>query len=201
MNTTNRGLNRTWILLVGLVLLAAGLAAALIGLVPVVRDGWHSTAPAVFDTVTGWLRATPLGDTGTSWLWIALVAVLLVAVILLLSFVFRQGRGRTGRLLTDEPTEHGTTVVDARVAEQALQGALDERAELVSSHVSTSLVRGRSVLNITTTARRGVSPKHVTAMVEESLEALDALLGREIPALLQISGGFRARTTKATRLQ
>lgn len=201
MNTTNRGLNRAWIFLVGLVLIAVGLATALVGLLPAVTDGWRSTAPDVFSTVTGWLRSTPLGDTGTSWLWIVFVVLLAIAVIVLLAFIFRQGHGRTTRLLTDSPTEHGTTVVDARVAEQLLQGALDKHAELVSTHVSTSLVRGESVLNISTTARRGVSPKDVTVMVEESLRALDALLGREIPALLQISGGFRARTTQATRLQ
>ena len=201
MNSTNRGLNRAVIALVGLVLMAAGTIAVLIGLVPAVRDGWRSGAPGVFGTVTGWLRSTPLSDTGSSWLWVALIAVLVLAIILLLAFVLRQGHGRTGQLLNDSPTEHGTTVIDARVAEQAMQGALDERSELVSSHVSASTVRGRTVLDIKATARRGVSPKDVTTMVEESLRALDALIGREIPALLQISGGFRARTSKATRVQ
>ena len=39
----------------------------------------------------------------------------------------------------------------------------------------------------------------VVGIVEEALGALDELLGLRIPALLQISGGFRVRTSRTTR--
>jgi len=38
-------------------------------------------------------------------------------------------------------------------------------------------------------------------MIETTLVAFDALLGRQIPALIQISGGVRARLSRTTRTQ
>jgi hypothetical protein len=200
MNSTNRALNRTFIFLVGLLLLATGAAATAVALVASVTDGWKTTAPDVSASVSSALVDTPLGDTGHSWLWIVLIAVLLIVVLLLVLFVTRQGRGHTRRLLTPPPTDNGSTVLDAAVAEQVLQESLTGRPELLSSHVSTYKVRGASVLKVTVTCRRGVSPIDVTRIVESRIAALEQLLGTDVPALIQISGGFRTRVTKSTRL-
>jgi len=51
------------------------------------------------------------------------------------------------------------------------------------------------------TCRRGTSPTEVVRIVEQALLALDELLGLRIPALLQISGGFRVRTSRTTRIR
>lgn len=200
MNNTNRALNRAFVLLCGLLLLAVGAAAAAVALIPAVRDGWQDAASAVDETVTTWLRQTPLADTGVSWIMPALLVVLVLVVILLAVFVLRQGHGRTGTALT-APTEHGTTIIDATVAEHAVQNSLADRPEFIASHVSTYRVRRAAVLKVSVTCRRGVSPKDAASIVEEDLLALDELLGHELPALIRISGGFRARVTKTTRLQ
>ncbi|MEA9986144.1 MULTISPECIES: hypothetical protein [Subtercola] len=201
MNSTNRGANRAVILIAGLVLLVAGAAAVAVGAVPQFRDGWQQRAPEVQKTVTGWLYQTPLGDSGHSWLWIVAAAVALVVSVLLLVFILRQGRGHTRALLSDAPTDDGRTIVEASVAEQLLADGLSGRPELVSSHVSTYSVRGTSVLKVSVSCRRGVSPREAGRMVEQLLLALDALLGSEVPAVVQISGGFRVRTAGSTRLQ
>lgn len=201
MNNTNRGLNRGFILIVGLVLLILGSAAAAVALVPVVRDAFTAVAPDAPATVSGWLQATPVGATDTSWISVGVLAALVLIVVLLLIFTIRQGNGHTSKLLSDTATGTGTTVVETSVAEHALQDALGARAELVGSRVTSYDVRGTTVLKIAVTARRGVSPKDVSAIVEDALRALDRLLGVEIPALLQISGGFRTRVSRSTRLQ
>jgi len=201
MNNTNRPLNRLLILVVGLVLLVVGTAAAAAVLIPAVRDAWKNMSSSVTDQVTTWLQQTPLGDTGVSWIMPALLVLAVIAVILLIVFIVRQGRGHTGIAVREPTSEHGATVVEAAVAEHALQDAIGARPEFVASHVSTYRVKRTPVLKISVTCRRGVSPKDAAAIVEDAVRALDLLLGRPLPALVQISGGFRARVTSTTRLQ
>lgn len=201
MNSTNRAANRLLIFVCGLLLLVVGAAAAAAVLVPFVRDAWKDTSGQVTDQVASWLEQTQLAGLGVSWILIAVVALLVIAIIVLIVFISRQGRGHTGIALTDTTSEHGSTVIESSVAEHALKDALDAHSEFVGSHVSTYKVRRTPVLKVSVTCRRGVSPKDAAAIVESKLHALDELLGRELPALIQISGGFRARVTKTTRLQ
>lgn len=201
MNSTNRAANRLLLLIVGLLLLVVGAAAAAAVLIPVVRDAWKNVTGQVTDQVSSWLQQTPLGDTGVSWVMPALLVLGVIVVILLIVFIARQGRGHTGIAVTEPTSEHGTTVVEAAVAEHALQDAIGSRAEFVASHVSTYRVKRTPVLKISVTCRRGVSPKDAAVIVEDAVRSLDVLLGRRLPALVQISGGFRARVTSTTRLQ
>lgn len=200
MNNTNRGLNRLFIFVIGLILLILGLVAAAVSLVPIIRTGWEDTAPAVQDNVDGAYTASPMFATGNSWIGVGILALLAILVVLLLAFIFKQGHGHTSRLIRDERTENGVTVIDSRVAEDVLNDALTGRPELISSRVSTFDVKGTPTLNIAVTARRGVSPKEVAMTVEQVVHGLDAVIGKQIPAYVQISGGFRARTSSATRL-
>lgn len=201
MNNTNRALNRAFIAAIGLLALLIGAALVAIGTVPAIRARYQSTAPAIHGDVNGWLKTIPLLDTGTSWGWVFVLALLVLIVVLLLVFIFRQGHGHQGILLREDTTPTGTTIIDSHVAEQILRDDLDGRPEFVASGVSTYEVRGTSVLKVSVICRRGVSPREVTATIENTLVALDALLGREVPALIQISGGFRARLSRATRTQ
>lgn len=201
MNDTNRALNRTLTAVIGLLAVLIGAALIAIGAVPAIRAGYRSTAPAIHHAITGWLKTLPLFDTGTSWGWIFILAVLVLIVIMLLSFIFRQGRGQEPILLRENPTPAGTTIIDADVAKQAIQDTLDGRPEFITSRVSTYRVHSTPVLKISVTCRRGVSPREATTTIQDTLTAFDALLGHEIPALIQISGGFRSRMTRTTRTQ
>lgn len=200
MNSTNRVANRLLILISGLVLLVVGGAAAAAVLIAPVRDGWKAVTQPVTAQVSAWLQQTPLGDTGVSWIMPAVLVLLVLAVILLVVFIVRHGRGHTSTAVTEPTSEHGTTIVQSAVAEQALEQAIAARPEFVASHVSTYRVRRTAVLKISVTCRRGVSPKDAASIVEDAVLALDALLGRRLPALVQISGGFRSRVTSTTRL-
>lgn len=203
MNNTNRLLNRTLLVVVGLVVAGLGAVAIALATVPAIADAWRSGVPGVLDAVSAALGATPLGDMGHSWLWIMLVAVLLVAVLLLIRFMAKQGHGRTGDLVSRETsaTDAGRVRIDSAVAEQSLAAALASRPEIVTSRVSTYRVGGQPVLKVSATARRGVSPRELTETIEGFIRSWDELLGIEIPVLVQISGGFRTRVSTSTRLQ
>lgn len=200
MNSTNRALNRALILAIGLLALLAGAALLAISTVPTIRGNYRAAAPEAHGDLTGWLATIPLARTGTSWGWVLTLAALVLIVVLLLIFIFRQGRGRYDTLLREDTTPSGATVIDSDVAEQAIQQDLDGRPELLSSHVSSYRVRRTPVLKVSVTCRRGESPRHVAEQIENTLTALDALLGQQIPALIQISGGFRARLSRRTRV-
>ncbi|AYG03132.1 hypothetical protein [Gryllotalpicola protaetiae] len=200
MNNTNRALNRAVVIVIGLLTLLVGAALIAIATAPGVRDGYRTAAPRIHGGITGWFRTTPLFGTGTSWGWILVVAALVLIVVLLLAFIFRQGHGHYDVLLREDTTSSGSTVIGAGVAEQAIQHDLDDRAEILASHISTYDVRGTTVLKISVTCRRGESPRQLAQQVEHTLAALDTLLGRQIPALIQISGGFRSSLVRRTRV-
>ena len=200
MNNTNRALNRSVIFLGGLVLLAVAAVLGLLAAQATFQDAWTSGTDRAGATADDWLQATPLGDTQTSWIWIVVLALLLAVVGLLLRFILQQGHGQSGHLLSEHTTDWGTTEVDSTVAEQALQNALGERPEFLSTRVSTYQVARDAVLKISVTCRRGTSPTDVVLIVEQALLAFDELLGLRIPALLQISGGFRVRTSRNARI-
>jgi len=200
MNNTNRALNRALILVVGLLTLLAGAALVAITTLPVIRADYRASAPRVHGELTGWFKTIPLAETGTSWGWILILAALVLIVVLLLIFIFRQGHGHDDTLLREDTTPGGATVIDSDVAEQAIQHDLDGRPELLASHVSTYRVRRTAVLKVSVTCRRGESPRQLAEQIENTLTALDTLLGRHIPALIQISGGFRARLSRRTRV-
>ncbi|TFC94112.1 MULTISPECIES: hypothetical protein [Cryobacterium] len=203
MNSTNRVLNRGFIFLVGLLILVVGATLTIVAAVPVVRERWAAATSAGVDTVTRWLQATPMPDfvaplTG-SWLWLIAIAAGVSLIAALAVFSLRQGHGHTGRLASVNGN-NGAVAIETKVAEQAIQDALAKRPELVDSHVSTYLVRHRPTLKVAITCRRGISPRAASNIVDEVLSSFDDLLGLRVPALVQISGGFRARTSQGARL-
>jgi hypothetical protein len=206
MNSTNRFLNRLLLLLAGLVLLAIGAAAAAAAFVPVVSSAFADGADQVLGTVRGWLAQTPLSagsdssgaDASPSWILLALVALLAIAIIFLVAFIARQGGGRTSRVHSAPAVQEspGRIHLESAVPQQALEQFLDARAEFVSSRVSTYRVKKTPTLKVAVTCRRGVSPREAATIIDEGLHSLDALLGVQLPALVQLSGGFRAKKSR-----
>jgi hypothetical protein len=200
MNATNRALNRLLVLVVGLVLLAAGGAVAVGALLPDVQQTVSGAASDASGPTSDALSG------GQPWiLWVVAVACL-VLIALLVWFALRQGGGRTGTLLelsegkgAGSPTG-GHLVVDAKVAEQMLEEALSDTAGIVSVDVTAFRVKRQTVLRVTANARKGASPLDVRKAVDRAIEAWDALLGTETPVVVQINGGLRTQLSGATRL-
>jgi len=207
MNNTNRALNRFGVFVFGLVLVAVGTAAALAVAVPDWFDGWKAASSAVEEQSPRVIRTTTVEVLGQSWLLALIPAICILLIVLLIAFIVRQGNGRTAILLTesvtapaDDPGAGGSVTVDAKVAERVIQHALDEYPALVSSTVSTYRVGRVPALKITANVRRGVSPRVVRAFIDETVVAWDAVLGREVPVLIQLNAGLATRIAKTTRV-
>lgn len=200
MNNTNRFANRFLLLIAGLVTLILGAAAIGLAAVAPFADRWDETAPEVLTDIETRLQATPITQSGPSWITAGALALLVLAVVVLAIFIFRQGRGQTSRLVVSRTGDDGTTIIDTAVAADILHEALSRQPELIASHVSAYSVRRTPVLDVTVTCRRGASPRAVSDMVNNSLDDLNALVGAEIPALVHIGGGLRTRLTAPQRL-
>lgn len=203
MNNTNRALNRVGIFLFGLVLLVVGSAVAVTAAVPAWFTAWRSGSKGAATTTTDTISRTQLGSTGQSWFVLVVPIVALILVVLLLAFIFRQGHGHTGTLLTkqaDAAARVGSVIVNSAIAERTITSALEEYPGIATSSVSSYRVRGIPMLNVTVSARRGVTPTDIRDYVERIVERFDEVLGEEIPVFLKINGGFASRRASAARL-
>jgi hypothetical protein len=203
VNSTNRGLNRLFILIIGLVLVVLGAAALAVVTVPVVADWWRDNRGAVLDTVDGWFAWNPFaassgsddGRTAPIIVPIAGIVLLVIVAALLISFILRQGRGRSG-VVHRATVEHGDIVLETDVAANALGDALDDTEAFSAVRVSAWDVNRAQALKVAVTCRRGVSPRTAVETVSSAVESLDRLLGVELPVLVEVGGGFRAAKPK-----
>ncbi|MET4783537.1 hypothetical protein [Glaciihabitans sp. UYNi722] len=205
MNNTNRALNRIGIFLFGFVLLVLGGGVAVAAAVPDWLASWRDGAKNVAGSTTDVIKGTPLGNTGQSWLLLVVAIVAVVLIALLLVFIFRQGHGRSGTLLTRKATGSdtsaaGSIMVSSVVAERSIAVALKNYTGIASSSVSTYAVRGVATMQITVSARRGVSPRDIRDYIDQLVRRWDQVLGAETPVFIKINGGFASRVSKPNRL-
>lgn len=196
MNNTNRAVNRTVLLLVGLVLTALGAAVILAGTWPPAREVWTGTGEAG----TSWLeqaaRVTQIGGTTLTWLAVGALLVILVLVVLLIVTVVRTvSGGRSGTVLRSSGAENpiGRVTVTEAFASDALTHSLAGRDEILSTKVTANDVKRQPVMHVSLTPRQNTSPRELAAHVDGLLQNLARLTGQDPPTYISIHTGLRAR--------
>ncbi|MCZ2401641.1 hypothetical protein IV498_00185 [Paenarthrobacter sp. Z7-10] len=210
MNGTHRGLNRLLLALLGLILIAAGAITAAAGATPSFAADWSSNGATAWAWTLAQIRSVPIGSFDVSWWTIAALALLVVAVVLLLCWIFSQGGGRSGRIGSRDSSAGsaadgsgnaaGSTTIEASLATRAIRDALEENDQVLSANVSAWKVKQADGLRIAIQARKGSSPRQVTDAAEETVRGLDELLGIQVPVLVRINSGLRSRFTGAERV-
>ena len=134
MNSTNRAVNRILLLLVGLVLLAAGVAVALAAAWPTAAETWLLVAERADEWTARVAETTRIGDTGLSWLALAGLGAIVLIVVAIVVVLARLGGGRTASVLSTSGAEStlGRVVVTEGFAADALTQALLARPDVVS---------------------------------------------------------------------
>lgn len=206
MNGTPRGLNRFLLALLGLLLLAAGAGLVVIATVPAAAQKWQGYAGAQLDWLRDYENRSRLLLSNESWIWIAGAVLSLLVVIAMISWIANQGKGRAATLLdrpgdADRDGAAGAVRLSCAVAEQALKSALLERTDLLGVSVTSYDFARQTAVRVRVLPRQGVAPHKIAAEIAELVEALDALLGMEVPVLLSIGTGARSRFTKAERVR
>lgn len=215
MNATNRGLGRTALVVVGLVLLVGGVGAVLVqtaeGLT-LVASWWRT----IGDALAGLGTHTTRDDSVLSWTWVlgAGVVVAVLAIVVLTTL----GGGREGVVVERDGSADGvagSVRIESTAVQQALSAAIGELPQVASLAVDVYRVRGTRLrggdgdapaaateavsgsgpaagsraIRVRVRPRRGASPREVTERVEAIVADLDALLGERLPVLLEIARG------------
>jgi hypothetical protein len=208
MNNTNRALNRTVIFVVGLILFAAGAAAAAPQFWPWWADRWEQTGRQSLQVVTDALQASPVPGTGFSWWMLAALAALLVLTIGMILVIASVGGGGSREIYrapvstrADRPgADADRVVLDTAFAVDALKNSLDKRPDLVASSVGAFTVQRRPVLHIGVTPRQGTSPRVVADEVDTLLTNLALVVGDTPASCLTIQSGLRAQLGRNQRV-
>ncbi|MFP5313699.1 MAG: hypothetical protein ACLGH7_15060 [Actinomycetes bacterium] len=203
MNSTPSLLNRILLTLLGLVLLGTGLLLILLASLPPVRSWWHGWSAGVWGGVKRLFESTKVPGQPESWLWIVLALALLALMGLMVAWIAQQGKGRANTLASEY--DPGDTPGDVRigggVAEQALKQALEGRPDLAGATVTTYEVKGTPALKVRLQPRQGVAPHLLAAEVSGLIDALETVVGKEIPVLIHIGAGARTRFSRAERVR
>lgn len=198
MNGTHRGLNRLLLGLLGLLLFTAGTLTAAAGLDPDIARAWTRTGADTWAWVLQQLRSAPVGDTGISWWTVAILGVLVLAILLLLGWIFSQGGGRSDQIgVHSSSAGNGITTVDTSLAARAIREAMAGDGQVLSTGVSSWKIKGTHGLKMEIQARKGASPRQIATTAEDTITGLDTLLGEQIPMLVHIRAGTRTRSARA----
>jgi hypothetical protein len=186
MNATRRGLNRTLLFLVALVLLAAGALLLAVGIVPGFADAWVTTGQGV----QSWLQ--DIGKESAGWGAVAALAVIAVLLIVLAASAVR-GRHSTALQSTGSDNTEGRITLTDGFASNALTNALADRDEILTSRINAGDINGQPVLHIALTPRQNTSPRQVTEHVDTLVTNLATLTGQTFRTYISIHTGLRAK--------
>ena len=188
MTTTNRGLNRVLLFLIGLIAIIVGVTVGA-GVLQPVRDAIrpYGTLP----------RQVDVPDTA---LWI-IAGACAVVIILALVVVFTRGGGGTS-VAVRERTGDDQVTVNVALVRDVIDHELRDVHDVVSSRVDTYLVKKQRAARIRVHVRRGGDAVTVLDAVDHAVTTLDRTLGREVPVLVHLTGGTRtALSQTSSRVQ
>lgn len=203
MTSTPTLLNRILIGILGLKLLVVGILLLLLATVPAVGRWWHTWSGGIWSGLNQAFNTTRFPGRPESWLWIVAAIALVILIGLMVAWIAQQGKGRSDLLVAEfDPGEvPGDVRIGGGVAEQALKHALAERPDLAGATVATYEVQGSPALKIRLQPRQGVAPHLLAAEVAALVNALNAVVGKEIPVLIHIGAGARTRFSRAERVR
>jgi len=204
MNSTNRVVNRLFLIVVGAALATAGLTAVGAAILPQWAHVWRSSAPTIRDMVAqAWRVGTAFaGIPHVPWALLLVPVAALVVIVLLLVLIFAQGRGGTPRVVDSSELPSAATgrlAVSTAVASEAIRRSLAEERDVAAVRVSTYRVSRAPALKVTVTPRRGAAPLRVLERTEGAVADWDELLGLRVPVFIHLSGGVRAALAKPVR--
>jgi hypothetical protein len=196
MNNTNRGVNRTILLIVGLLLTAGGAAVILARTWPEAGNVWSAAFTTSIETLQRLDADSSVpGLAQATWLGIGIDAVLVVVIVVAVIVLTCLGGGSGGAVLTSDSGRdtRNTIVIEQGFASDALTQTLERHEEILSARVRARRIRGNDVMHVTVTPRKNTSPAEVATTVGTLIANLETLVGRELPALVSIKSGIRSR--------
>lgn len=201
MNTTRRGLNRTLVLVIGLIAVASGGAVVWASVSADAHRLWTQALTTAADAVDSAHTSTLVGGGPVSWAGVGAVASAVILIVLLLIPValLAHRRSRTVLRSTETDAASGRVVVREGFASDAVTASLARRADILSTRVVADDVRNAPVLHVSVTPRPQASPRDIADHVAAVGARLDALLDRPTRTYISLHAGLRARLASDRR--
>lgn len=206
MTTSNRFLNRFFLAVVGLILLAVGVFLTVVALpgAGMARDWLTSAADGQKSALSNTRFDTSAigGETGGSYLpWLLAVLCLLVVIVAVAAATTR-GRGRTDRVVEVDDAA-GRIAVSSRFAETALVDALTNRRDVTAVNVAAYRLKGAPALKIRLRITAGSSPVEAVRAASDAVSGLDRVLGggAAVPVLVEVVGASPIRAGADSRVR
>ncbi|MCS3443239.1 hypothetical protein [Microbacterium phyllosphaerae] len=195
MNNTNRALNRTLLLIIGLLFLALGALGIAIMSWPTATDIWTSAGKDARSWLDQAIAATAIAGGSLSWIGIgAVAAILVVIVLLILALTSIAGRrSKTAFRSTGAQNPLGRVTVTESFVSDAVKNSLATRDEILSAQVTANDIRNTPVLHVSVTPRQNTDPREVVDHIDRLLTNLATLTGRDTETYVSIHTGLRAR--------
>ncbi|GAA1229499.1 hypothetical protein JOF42_000271 [Microbacterium phyllosphaerae] len=195
MNNTNRALNRTLLLIIGLLFLALGALGIAIMSWPTATDIWTSAGKDARSWLDQAITATAIAGGSLSWIGIgAVAAILVVIVLLILALTSIAGRrSKTAFRSTGAQNPLGRVTVTESFVSDAVKNSLATRDEILSAQVTANDIRNTPVLHVAVTPRQNTDPREVVDHIDRLLTNLATLTGRDTETYVSIHTGLRAR--------
>ncbi|MGN7948706.1 hypothetical protein ACTJKH_08170 [Microbacterium sp. 22215] len=195
MNNTNRALNRTLLLIIGLLFLALGALGIAIMSWPTATDIWTSAGKDARSWLDQAIAATAIAGGSLSWIGIgAVAAILVVIVLLILALTSIAGRrSKTAFRSTGAENPLGRVTVTESFVSDAVKNSLATRDEILSAQVTANDIRNTPVLHVAVTPRQNTDPREVVDHIDRLLTNLATLTGRDTETYVSIHTGLRAR--------
>ena len=195
MNNTNRALNRTLLLIIGVLFLGLGALGIAIMSWPTASDIWAAGGKDAQSWLDQAIAATAIAGGGLSWIGIgAVVAIVVVIVLLILALTSIAGRrSKTVLRSTGAQNPLGRVTVNESFVSDAVKNSLTTRDEVLSAQVPANDVRRRPVLHVSVTPRQNTDPRELVDHVDRLLANLAVLTGRDTETFVSVHTSLRAR--------
>ncbi|MCK2035880.1 hypothetical protein KZC51_07005 [Microbacterium sp. SSW1-49] len=195
MNNTNRALNRTLLLIIGLLFLGLGAIGIAIMTWPTAADVWKAGAKGAQSWLDQAFASTQIAGSQITWIAVGGVAAIVVVIILLILALTSVAGHRSKTIFRSSGTQNplGRVTVTESFVSDAVKNSLDTRDEILSTHVTANDIRREPVLHVAVTPRQNTDPRMLADHVDRLLANLATLTGRETETYISIHTGLRAR--------
>lgn len=195
MNDTNRALNRTLLLVIGLLFMGLGAVGIAIMSWPTAADVWTTAGENARSWLDQAVAATAIAGGGLSWIGVGAVAAILVVIVLLILALTSIAGRRSKTVLRSSGAQNplGRVTVTEAFVSDAVKKSLATRDEILAAQVTANDIRRTPVLHVSVTPRQNTDPRDLVDHVDHLLTNLATLTGRDIQAYVSIHTGLRAR--------
>jgi hypothetical protein len=195
VNNTNRALNRTLLLIIGLLFLGLGVIGIAIMTWPTAADVWKAGGKGAQSWLDQAFASTQIAGSQITWIAVGGVAAIVVVIILLILALTSVAGHRSKTIFRSSGAQNplGRVTVTESFVSDAVKNSLDTRDEILSTHVTANDIRREPVLHVAVTPRQNTDPRMLADHVDLLLANLATLTGRETETYISIHTGLRAR--------